>query len=122
MDLATGTRRAMEIGPRWTAQVDGIFIKWKKMIDGDEILALREAVIELQGKFGVDANIDVRAFIESKNCYKDIPVQLYIEHYGCNLENLRQEILEIREKEIEKVKKELKKNNDFPFLMFGKDE
>jgi hypothetical protein len=110
-------------GQRWAAQVDGKFVKWKQLIDDDEILALREAILDLHKHFGFDAEIEVRAFVDPQTGYKDIPVHLYIESYG-NVTNLRQEILEYRE---DQAKKELKQKivkvkAEFPFLMFGEDE
>jgi|APSaa5957512622_1039677.scaffolds.fasta_scaffold226983_1 hypothetical protein len=108
-------------GLRWTAQINGKFIKWKKMIDTDEILALREAILDLHSKFGNLSEIDVRDFVDHKTGYSDIPVHLYIESYG-NVKHLRQDIIEYREKQAdEAIQKVIKGKDEFPFLMFDKD-
>lgn len=109
-------------GQRWTAQIDGKFIKWKKIIDGDDhILPLREAVLDLQSKFGVDVEIEVRAFVDPMTGYRDVPVHLYIENYG-NVSHLRQEIIDYHEKQVDKIKREIVKGKEeFPFLMFGEE-
>jgi len=122
MDLTGGRRRPLdEIGPRWTAQVDGKFIKWKKMIEGDEILALREAILDLHSQFGNLAEIDVRAYVSLETGYKDIPVHLYIESYGRNLADMRQCIVNYREEQIKKINQDAKGKKDFPFLILDEE-
>ena len=114
--------RHQESGLRWIAQIDGKFIQWKKLIiDDDEILALREAIIDLQDKFGFLTEIEVRAFVYPTTGYKDIPVHLYIENHG-NVENLRQEVLDYREEQMKVKQKTINEKDDFPFLMFDKDK
>ena len=108
-------------GPRWTAQIDGKFLPWKyKIIEREELLCLREAVLELQNQHGSDVDIFVREYIDPQVGYKNIPVEFYIEHFDMDGAWFRKELLEHQEQKIKAektLKQKLSTTKDFGFLM-----